>query len=302
MDNFRFSKAPKPMTPLRSGSVVPKPERTQSPQDLPPSYPNHLKVSTWNVIASTIKEFPQLPQIMEVCRKVISELTPVFCEEVSTARMRGDLVLSCMSDLLRYLLTCNVSNDSEHYRIDQDLKRSQEWREFLAKLSRVEASGRGGVADQGVRNVEAHIRQAQVEVESLSRELDGWRGSRASPLFKRKVDEKQQWERTLGDWLRVRERLASTPHGDAVQARAAKQNSMRKARRTSDPEVAKRRSLLQANVEVGPLEMCKILDRASVPLPPKWQAGGFKSWFQAYRVHNYTSRILVIFSKDRSKG
>lgn len=136
----RFTtKAGPPLSPLPgSWPRVPAPEPTQSPGDLPMYYPNGLKVRTLDEIGVAIKLFPHQSQIFDLCRRVISKLTPAFCAEVRAARLRADLAPSHMGDLLHCLLVYNVRNDSERHRLEQDLRGAKEWSGFIRSLKKLE--------------------------------------------------------------------------------------------------------------------------------------------------------------------
>jgi hypothetical protein len=71
------------------------------------------------------------------------------------------------------------------------------------------------------------------------------------------------------------------------------------ASKVVDPELAKRRALVKNNPDATASELCEIFDRQRVPLPPKWQAAGVKSWAVGYRNAQYRSRLDVMISKDR---
>jgi len=122
MDTPPLTRAPKPITPVRGGSWRPPVLPSESPQNLATYYPNNLKVQTWDVISRAIKEFPQQSRIFDLCRKVLAKLSRALCGEVQAARLRADLAPSLMTDLLHSLLVYNVRDDSERYRLEQELK------------------------------------------------------------------------------------------------------------------------------------------------------------------------------------
>jgi DNA-binding XRE family transcriptional regulator len=87
-----------------------------------------------------VREFPEQPQILELCKKFVSEMTPLFYEAANTGTMRADLALgdSGMSGLLHSLLVYNCDNDDERYRLKQDVRRSDEWSAFEIALAEAE--------------------------------------------------------------------------------------------------------------------------------------------------------------------
>jgi hypothetical protein len=66
---------------------------------------------------------------------------------------------------------------------------------------------------------------------------------------------------------------------------------------TTDPEVAKRRSIARSNRGICASEMSEIFDREKVPFPRRWVDAGFPSWTKAYRNHTYRGRIDTLISK-----
>jgi hypothetical protein len=66
-----------------------------------------------------------------------------------------------------------------------------------------------------------------------------------------------------------------------------------------NPEIAKRRALVQANPDASAYDLCIIFDQQGVPLPRKWVEAGLKSWVSAYKNSRYQNRLQVLISKDR---
>ncbi len=80
---------------------------------------------------------------------------------------------------------------------------------------------------------------------------------------------------------------------------SAQTKGQRGQRKSENPEVAKRRALVNSNPNISASEMCQIFDREKAPLPAKWQEAGFKSWSRIYRIPMYRSKIAVLISKDK---
>jgi len=138
MDDYRpISKAPPPITPVRGSYLRPRPEPSQQPSSLPASYPNELNVRSTDEVRRAIKAFPLQSQILDICKRVLSKLIPAFCSEVRAKRLRADLALSHMKDLIHSLLVYNVSTGSE-FRLEQELMRSKEWGSLVGRLRRAE--------------------------------------------------------------------------------------------------------------------------------------------------------------------
>ena len=130
-----ISRAPRPPTVLGNSWVPPEPKPTQSPLNWPPFFPNCLRLQTTVVICEALSKFPVQTQALEMSKYVISELTPHFCDAVHTEAIRADLALSQMSALIESLLRCNCEDSSETLRLEQETRKSQEWRMLAVKLS-----------------------------------------------------------------------------------------------------------------------------------------------------------------------
>ena len=150
----RISNAPKPPTVLNGrGSWTPRPKATQVPLDWPPYYPNHLIPRTTVIVGEAIKKFPLQAQTLELCKCVISELTPQFCAAVLDKMVRGDLALSRMSDLLHYLLVANCDDASARFNFEREIKKSDEWLELAREVA-------GGTANGGSVNADSSQQEA----------------------------------------------------------------------------------------------------------------------------------------------
>ena len=79
-----------------------------------------------------------------------------------------------------------------------------------------------------------------------------------------------------------------------------RERDQRSTRVTTDtePEVAKRRAIVNRNPGARVKGLCEIFDNAKLPVPPDWAV---PSWSKAYRIKVYRSRVQVIVSKDRKK-
>ncbi len=139
----KISKAPPPPTELSGlGWVSHGPKPTQPLLNWPMYYPQQLIPQTTVIILEAIKRFPVQTQTPELCRCVISGLTPHFCAAVQSEVLRADLALSTMSDLLHDLVVTNC-HDSERFRIEQETKKSDEWLRFARKLRKLAAPSSG---------------------------------------------------------------------------------------------------------------------------------------------------------------
>lgn len=122
---------PEPITPISgsgdSGMPPPRPRPTQMPHDYPPYYPNHLKPRTTVIIGEALKKFPDQTQTLQLCKHVISELTPHICAAAHNNTLRADLALFEMKSLLPYLLVANCDDSSERFHLEQEIMNSDEW-------------------------------------------------------------------------------------------------------------------------------------------------------------------------------
>ena len=131
----RTTVLPKPPILLsgRGSWIPPKPKPTQMPLDYPPYYPKDLKLQTTVIVGEALKKFPLQTQTLELCKYVVSELTPHFCAAVQRRTLRADKALSSMSDYLHFLLCTNCDDSSSHtesekrFCLEQDMKKSDEW-------------------------------------------------------------------------------------------------------------------------------------------------------------------------------
>jgi hypothetical protein len=134
------SKAPPPIKPLRHSYRLTEPKATRAPLDFPPYYPDHLKLRTTVIIGEALKNFPVQTQTLELCKYVISKLTPHFCSAVRAGVLRADLAQSRMSDLLDSLLVYNCADSSERIRLNLETRKSDEWFKLAGKMARIAAA------------------------------------------------------------------------------------------------------------------------------------------------------------------
>jgi hypothetical protein len=136
------SNAPAPATSLggRGVSRPSSPELMQKPYDFPLFYPNELESRTAVIRTKAVRKFPEQRQISELCEYFIVEMTPLLRDAVKTGAMRADLAIgdSGMWGLLHSLLAYNRKNDNERYRLEQDIRRSDEWSGFETAIADAE--------------------------------------------------------------------------------------------------------------------------------------------------------------------
>jgi hypothetical protein len=117
------------------------PDPAQGPIEIPPTFPNNypswLEVKTENAVLDATKAFPDKRQILGLCGRVLSILTPAFCAGVQARRHEEASARADMDNLLGHLLHFN-SRDSERVRLRQEIKRMEEWSNFLRQLEESE--------------------------------------------------------------------------------------------------------------------------------------------------------------------
>ncbi|PSH05056.1 MAG: hypothetical protein CXZ00_02545 [Acidobacteria bacterium] len=63
------------------------------------------------------------------------------------------------------------------------------------------------------------------------------------------------------------------------------------------PDVARRRALVQCHRDLNAAHLCAVFDQEGVPLPEKWD--DVETWAAAYRNPKYRGRIHTLISKDK---
>lgn len=134
------TQAPAPITPLSgTGGWTPRqPKPTEVPANPPANFPGDLWPQTNVILLEARKQFPQQTHTLELCRHIIYEMTPLFCEAVKLGKMKAGAVLreGCggMEDLLHSLLVYNDSGiptgfglSNEAFRLGTRVRESDEW-------------------------------------------------------------------------------------------------------------------------------------------------------------------------------
>jgi hypothetical protein len=136
--------APKPISPVR-GWTISRPNPTQIPPDCPNNYPNDLIPQTQMIIAEAVKEFSEQTRTLELCKHVTSKMTPLLRAAVKTGTMKAHAALSNsgMGGLLHSLLVYNCDNENERFRLDQEVRNSDEWLKFLGEMVGVQNERHG---------------------------------------------------------------------------------------------------------------------------------------------------------------
>jgi len=307
-----FTRVPKPPTPIRHlSSWRPKPEPIQLPQDLPSGFPNGLKLMTWDTIGAATKLFPQKSQVLELCKRVLVKLTPAFCAEVRAARLRADLALSLMSELLRSLLVYNVSSNDEGYRHEQALRRTKEWDRFIRRLKREEkhlgsqpsfpaalTPHTGSQAGDGM-SLHDELSSFRAKILKCEGQIEFWTGIKeksasASPGYRQACAQLPRLRTARAELVRAME---------SHQSQKGRKESSSSARWfDSHPDVLRRRQIVLTNPNLSALDLCRRFDLENIPLVSGWENELNKpTWVEAYKKEMLRARIQRITSTDRKK-
>ena len=131
---------PPPVIPLPTGSIHMTPEApTQVPTDLPPHYPSAIRLETMVQLGEATKAFRERSQLELLCRDIVSRLTPILCEAVKQGKLKGDIALEDMKDLIHYVCAANCESCHERFRIENVVINSDKWHEMLKQLAACEA-------------------------------------------------------------------------------------------------------------------------------------------------------------------
>jgi len=110
------------------------------PAGWPAYYPPELKPATTVIILKALKRFPEQTQTPQLCKAVISDLTPLFCTAVRSKKLPAHSALARMDGLLHSLLVYNCDHDSERYRLHQEARKSDEWLRLAEEIVRVDSA------------------------------------------------------------------------------------------------------------------------------------------------------------------
>jgi hypothetical protein len=143
-----LTKAPPPPSEVGGRGVIHGPKPTEIPRDLPVNYPRALVARTFVIIGEAVKKFPVQTQTLELCRYVISELTPHFREALQAKAFQQDQALSTMHDLLHDLVVHNCG-DGKRSEVEQEVRKSDEWLTLAREIAREIDNATRGAAESG---------------------------------------------------------------------------------------------------------------------------------------------------------
>jgi DNA-binding XRE family transcriptional regulator len=92
------------------------------------------------IMAEAVRRFSDQTHTLELCKWVISKLTPHIRKAVGRRTMRPESVFteSGIEGLLRYLLVRNCDRDEERYRLAQEVRKSDEWLRLAKRIAAIE--------------------------------------------------------------------------------------------------------------------------------------------------------------------
>jgi hypothetical protein len=145
---------------------------TQIPPVLPMYFPKELKARTEVILAEAVRKFQYQTQTLELCKHVISEMTPLFCEAVTNGTMKASMTLEeglgGMRDLLRSLAVYNDDGphtgwglSNEAYRLQQEARRSDEWLRLAKAIVEAEERGKCPVLEQNKPHAPAEAQRVK---------------------------------------------------------------------------------------------------------------------------------------------
>jgi hypothetical protein len=167
----RVSQAPLPGARLPGTWTPTHVKPTEVPANPPTNFPGELWPNTCVILAEAVQKFPdRRRQMPELCKHVISEMTPVYCGAVVDGTMKADEVLredfGGMQDLLRSLLSHNDDGPSsgfgglsnQAYQIYVKARNSEEWRMLTKAIANAH-----GAESKSANAAVANERQSFVE-------------------------------------------------------------------------------------------------------------------------------------------
>lgn len=128
------SKAPLPIKPVGGSLRPPSPELARVPSGLLWDYPEELRLRTDVTIGKAIKTYPLRRQTFQLCKEVLSEVKLDFCALVQREKWQPKRITRSMDALLEYLLQSN-NDPGQRFRIEDEVRKSDEWLELLANAA-----------------------------------------------------------------------------------------------------------------------------------------------------------------------
>jgi hypothetical protein len=130
---------------------TPKPAAV--PSQLPPDYPSSLIIKTGLILAVAVRRFPDRSQLEQLCRAIVSDITPLFCSAVRAGDLRNYAAPGHLSKLLHYVCVTNCDNGDIRFAIEEAIPNSKEWHAMLERLDECEGSAATDASPDGQQSV-----------------------------------------------------------------------------------------------------------------------------------------------------
>ena len=140
--------------PGQFSGARPESFRPPRPTQIPPNPPAHFPSDLWPeasvILFEARKQFPNQKYMLDLCKHIISELTPLYCGAVKAGKMEAATVLregfGGMLDILWSLLVCNGDDPhrelgwgrNEAAEVYQGARNSEEWGRLAKAIANLE--------------------------------------------------------------------------------------------------------------------------------------------------------------------
>ena len=170
--------------------------------------------------------------------------------------------------------------------------------EFSRNLDRVLAEADAPFFEELLEQLPKLLRAESIELlHNCKARVDALIASEPDKNF---VNPNDPHEIRVSYWYKIAERFeAEINFRSGKSAKAT--GDPKGATRGSDPEVAKRRSIVKGNPTKSAQQLCKLFHFQQVQLPREWQDKySVKSWDEAYRNQNLRHRIQALITRDKN--
>jgi hypothetical protein len=127
---------------------------TVAPANPPTNFPGDLWPQTNLILLKARKKFPLQMQILELCKRIISDMTPLFCQEVKAGKMKADAVQrengGGMEDLLHSLFVYNdygpytgFGLSDTTFQLGKKVRQSHEWLALAKAIAKAQRNTTG---------------------------------------------------------------------------------------------------------------------------------------------------------------
>jgi len=198
------SKAPKPFRTVRSGKLIlPLPGMGPFLEVPPPPYryPPTLYTVTREVLLDASYTFRERRQIIDFCKKVISDLTGPILEQIASGLVPQDVALSQVRELIRRYIDLNTTESTNPSRsaVTQAVETSEEYQRLYSHvLTHTDAKSIGQQIDnyriEHGWTIEELAEKTHQNPRTVARHIKGER-----PMHRKT---KEEYERAFGKTLK----------------------------------------------------------------------------------------------------